>query len=135
MTDQFNNMKKLSGLIILFIALKSGGQELYVFSEPASNMPAHSLSAKLTGHFVTNDKIYGRFTQRYMPEVMLGISKKLMVHLSATMSNMHTNNFRFESYSIYAKYRFFSIDDITSISGWRFLPMLLIPMPLFIMMK
>ncbi|HKB43865.1 MAG TPA: hypothetical protein VKC90_05740 [Chitinophagaceae bacterium] len=105
-------MKKLSGLIILFIALKSGGQELYVFSEPASNMPAHSLSAKLTGHFVTNDKIYGRFTQRYMPEVMLGISKKLMVHLSATMSNMHTNNFRFESYSIYAKYRFLSIDDI-----------------------
>ena len=108
----FNNMKRLSGLIILFIALKSGGQELYVFSEPASNMPAHSLSTKLTGHFVTNDKIYGRFTQRYMPEVMFGISKKLMVHLSTTMGNMHTNNFRFESYSVYAKYRFLSTDDI-----------------------
>jgi hypothetical protein len=105
-------MKKLTVLIILFIALKSKGQELYVFSEPASNMPAHSLSAKLTGHFVTNDKIYGRFTQRYMPEVMFGINKKLMVHLSMTMSNVHTNNFRFESYSIYAKYRFLSIDDI-----------------------
>jgi hypothetical protein len=105
-------MKRLFGLIILFIALKSAGQELYVFSEPASNMPAHSLSAKLTGHFVTNDKIYGRFTQRYMPELMFGISKKLMVHLSTTMGNMHTNNFRFESYSVYAKYRFLSIDDI-----------------------
>ena len=105
-------MKKLTGLIILFLVAKLEGQELYVFSETASNMPAHSLSAKLTGHFVTNDKIYGRFTQRYMPEVMFGISKKIMVHLSATMSNMHTNNFRFESYSVYAKYRFLSIDDI-----------------------
>jgi len=105
-------MKKLAGLIILFIALHSTGQELYVFSEPASNMPAHSLSAKLTGHFVTNDKIYGRLAQRYMPELMFGISKKLMLHLSSTMGNMHTSNFRFESYSIYAKYRFLSVDDI-----------------------
>jgi hypothetical protein len=105
-------MKKLIVLIILFSALTSGGQELYVFSEPASNMPAHSLSAKLTGHFVTNDKIYGRFTQRYMPEVMFGVNKKLMAHLSTTMSNMHTNNFRFESVAVYAKYRFLSKDDI-----------------------
>ena len=105
-------MKKLIVLIILFIALKSRGQELYVFSEPASNMPAHSLTTKLTGHFVSDDKIYERFTQRYMPEVMLGISKKLMVHLSGTTSNMHTINFRFESYSIYAKYRVLSIDEI-----------------------
>jgi hypothetical protein len=87
-------------------------QELYVFTEPASNMPAHSISAKLTGHFVTSDNIYGRFSQRYMPEVMLGINKKLMVHLSSTFANMHTNNFRFESVSMYAKYRFISNDDI-----------------------
>jgi hypothetical protein len=105
-------MKKLTGLIILFIALKSEGQELYVFTEPASNMPAHSLSAKLTGHFVTNDKIDDRFSQRYMPELMFGISKKLMVHVSATISNMHTNAFRYESFAVYAKYRFLSNDDI-----------------------
>ena len=75
-------------------------------------MPAHSISAKLTGHFVTNDKIYGRFSQRYMPELMLGISKKWMVHLSMTVGNMHTSNFKFESYSLYTKYRFLSKDDI-----------------------
>jgi hypothetical protein len=105
-------MKKLTGIIVLFFVVKLEAQELYVFSEPASNMPAHSLSAKLTGHFVTNDKIYGRLSQRYMPEVMLGISKKLMVHLSTTMANMHTQDFKFESYSAYIKYRFLSSDDI-----------------------
>ncbi|MES1221856.1 MAG: hypothetical protein ABUT20_40535, partial [Bacteroidota bacterium] len=105
-------MKKFFLLILLFIAQRSIGQELYVFSEPASNMPAHSISTKLTGHFVTDDKIYGRFTQRYMPEIMFGISKKLMIHLSTTFANMHTSNFKFESYSVYAKYRFLSIDDI-----------------------
>jgi len=107
-----SNMKKLAALIILFSALRSEGQELYVFSEPASNMPSHSISTKLTGHFVGNDKIYGRFSQRYMPELMFGISKRLMVHFLATMGNMHTDNFRFESYSLYTKYRFLSIDDI-----------------------
>ncbi len=87
-------------------------QELYVYTEPASNMPAHSISTKLTGHFVSSDNIYGRFSQRYMPEVMLGINKKWMVHVSATFANMHTDNFRFESASLYAKYRFLSKDDI-----------------------
>lgn len=105
-------MKPFIFFLLFFCSGIAKGQELYVFSEPASNMPAHSISAKLSGHFVTNDKIYGRFTQRYMPEVMFGFTKKLMVHLSATMGNMHTNNFRFESYSIYTKYRVLSIDDI-----------------------
>lgn len=105
-------MKKLIGLIVLFLAAKVEAQELYVFSEPASNMPSHSVSTKLTSHFVSNDKIYGRFNQRYMPEIMFGISKNWMLHISTTLSNMHTQNFKFESYSIYTKYRFLSIDDI-----------------------
>lgn len=105
-------MKKIFSLLFLFIVTKIKAQELYVFTEPASNMPAHSLSTKLTGHFVTNDNIYGRFTQRWMPELMLGLSKKLMVHLYSTFGNMHTSNTEFESYGIYAKYRFFSKDEV-----------------------
>src|ERR1041384_3439962 len=105
-------MKKILIFLFLFIALKINAQELYVFTEPASNMPAHSISTKLTGHFVTNDNIYGRFTQRWMPELMLGINKSWMVHLYSTFGNMHTSNFKFESYGIYAKYRFFSKDEI-----------------------
>ena len=105
-------MKKLFAFLFVFITVKINAQELYVFTEPASNMPAHSISTKLTGHFVTNDNIYGRFTQRWMPELMLGINKSWMVHLYSTFGNMHTSNFKFESYGIYAKYRFFSKDDI-----------------------
>ena len=91
---------------------KTEGQELYVFSEPASNMPAHSISVKLTDHFVTKDKIYGRFSQSFMPQLMFGFSKKFMLHIGATVSNMHTFGFRYESVNLYAKYRFFSKDAV-----------------------
>jgi hypothetical protein len=106
-------MKKWVTLIILFFLFSRGNaQELYVFTEPASNMPAHAVSVKLTDHFVTNDKIYGRFSQRFMPQLMFGFSKKFMVHIGATISNMHTASFRYESFNLYARYRFFSHDEI-----------------------
>jgi hypothetical protein len=105
-------MRKYFPMALLLLALNAGAQELYVYSEPASNMPAHSISAKLTGHFVGSDNVYGRFSQRYMPEIMFGFSKKLMVHVSATFADMHTDDFNFESVSLYAKYRFLSRDEI-----------------------
>ncbi|HEX7902859.1 MAG TPA: hypothetical protein VF487_03190 [Chitinophagaceae bacterium] len=105
-------MTKFFLIVAFFISIKAAGQELYVYSEPASNMPAHSISTKLTGHFVTNDNIYRRLSQRYMPEIMFGFSKKVMVHISTTFANMHTNNFRFESVSLYGKYRFLSRDNL-----------------------
>jgi hypothetical protein len=105
-------MRKIFYLFFILIVNKASAQELYVFSEPASNMPAHSMSVKLTDHFVTKDNIYNRFSHRVMPEIMFGISKKLMVHLSATMANMHTKDFKYESAAIYAKYRFYSADEI-----------------------
>jgi hypothetical protein len=87
-------------------------QELYVFTEPASNMPAGSISIKLSEHFVSLDRKYNRSSHRLMPELMLGISKKLMIHAYGTLSNMHTDNFRGEAIGTYIKYRFLSHDDI-----------------------
>ncbi|NOT50794.1 MAG: hypothetical protein HOP10_05915 [Chitinophagaceae bacterium] len=105
-------MQKIIIVIFLFGLGKLKAQELYVFTEPASNIPAHSISVKLTDHFVTSDNIYKRFSHRLMPQVMFGISKKLMVHAGVTLSNMHTNEFLYESFNIYAKYRFLSKDAI-----------------------
>jgi hypothetical protein len=105
-------MKRSFCIILFLLSIKMNGQELYVFTEPASNMPAHSISAKLTDHFVTNDNIYKRFSHRFMPQVMFGFSKNLMVHVGATVSNMHTADFGYESFNLYAKYRFLSNDDI-----------------------
>lgn len=105
-------MKKIICAIILLVCVeKMMGQELYVFSEPASNMPAKSLSLKMTA-------MYGkgvhssRTLQRYMPELMLGINKNWMVHATASFSDMHQSKFVFESARLYAKWRFLSIDDL-----------------------
>ncbi len=105
-------MRQLFILVLLLAAFRMSGQELYVFSEPASNVPAHSLSVKLTNHFVTSDKIYGRFSNRLMPQVYLGLSKKFMMAAGGTFANMHTPNFRYESVNLYAKYRFLSKDEL-----------------------
>jgi hypothetical protein len=86
-------------------------QELYVFSEPASNMPAKSISAKITAKY-PNSKYNDFFKQRYMPELMFGINKHLMVHASATFSDYYTVNPAWESVKLYAKYRFLSIDNV-----------------------
>lgn len=99
-------------LLLLVAAIKTEAQELYVFSEPASNIPAKSVSIKLTDHFVASDNIYQRFSHRLMPQVMFGINKNLMVHIGATFSNMHTTDFKYESVNLYAKYRFLSKDEV-----------------------
>lgn len=107
-------MRKIFFIAAVLFTMAANGQELYVYSEPASNMPAKSISTKLTGLFVPDDNMYGRLAQRYRPEIMFGFSKKLMVHLSSTFANMHTNKFGFESVALYGKYRFLSKDDFHS---------------------
>jgi len=104
--------KIYSIILLLMMGANVKGQELYVFSEPASNMPAKSLSVKLTDHVVTNDNIYNRISHRFMPQLMFGINKKLMLHAGATFANMHTPDFKYESVNFYAKYRFLSKDEL-----------------------
>jgi hypothetical protein len=105
-------MSKILLILGLLFSITSNAQELYVFSEPASNMPAHSVSTKLLANFVGPQSWKNRSMQRYSPEVMFGISKKIMVHTATTFSNMHTNTFKWESVYIYAKYRFLSFDEV-----------------------
>jgi len=81
-------------------------QELYVFSEPASNMPAHSLSAKLT-YRTPVSKYNSNYRQRYTPEVMFGLNKHWMLHVSSSFSDFYTPQLRWESVKTYAKYRFY----------------------------
>lgn len=92
------------------ISFNSYCQELFVYSEPASNMPAHSISTRLSS-LLGNDA-HDKFVQRYSPEIMFGFNKKLMAHLGISFANMHTDKMQFESVYIYGKYRFLSIDDV-----------------------
>lgn len=100
-----------STAILLLLLFNVSAQELYPFTEPASNMPAKSVSFKL-GAMYGKGPHSSRILQRYTPEVMFGLSKKWMVHASASFSDMHENNFYYESARIYAKYRFLSKDDV-----------------------
>jgi hypothetical protein len=104
-------MRRVLLLLAGFVVYAGYAQELYPFTEPASNMPARSASLKLTSMF-SKQTHTGRGMQRHMPEVMLGLSKNLMIHGSATFANMHGNVFGWESLRLYGKYRFFSRDQV-----------------------
>lgn len=108
-------MKYLLTLVLAGL-LSMGGyaQELYVFSEPASNMPAKSISTKWSTKFAKGRRGHDEegVMQRHSPEIMFGLNKQWMVHVAGTFSDMYSSNIRWESARLYAKYRFLSIDDV-----------------------
>lgn len=85
-------------------------QELYVNTEPASNMPANSLGIRLTNKFFKMEHD-GTTGMRFEPEIMWGVNKKLMVHAIGYAANMMQSSIRMEGGSVYAKYRFLSLDQ------------------------
>ena len=105
-------MKVFLLCLVLGFSSLMNAQELYVFSEPASNMPAHSISTKLSGNFMGPQSWHNQDMQRYIAELMFGVSKKIMVHTGTTFSNMHTDDLKWESVYLYAKYRFLSFDEV-----------------------
>lgn len=93
-------------ILLLGASLRSQAQELFVFTEPASNMPAKSIGIR-----VTNEGIFNKGAMnRTMPEVMLSFNKKLMTHVQGFFSDAD-GKYRLEGGSLYAKYRFLSVDD------------------------
>lgn len=103
----------ITGLLLLSMNA-AFAQELYVYTEPASNVPAKSISAKLTGMYIPSQKPYYRNMQRVMPSLSVGLSAKWMLNGGVSFADMHTNNFRWEGAWIYAKYRFLSNDNMHS---------------------
>ncbi len=99
-------------LIITFSGIKA--QELYVFTEPASNMAAKSMGIRMGYKQFNMEHKTSNNVYRLNPEVMVGVSKKIMLHVNGYASNMMQNKLKFEGGSVYAKYRFFSKDDIHS---------------------
>ncbi len=83
-------------------------QELYVNTEPASNMARHSLGVRLENQGYFNPD----FRSRNTLEVMYGASKNWMVHASGYVSNFYRQKQHLEGFSAYAKYRFLSVDSV-----------------------
>ncbi|MBS1918387.1 MAG: hypothetical protein JST87_19130 [Bacteroidetes bacterium] len=105
--------KIISCIIMLCLSFIVHAQELYVSTEPASNMAAGSIGLRFNSKLFKM-KYESGYTYRLDPEIMLGISKKIMVHVNAYASNMYQSNMKFEGGSVYGKYRFLSNDDIHS---------------------
>ncbi len=105
-------MKRILLPMLLFLGMQGKAQELYVYSEPASNIPAHSISGKISAGYMREESITKRLMQRYMPEIMFGLNKNLMLKLGSTFGNVHTTNLRWESLYLYGKYRFLSKDEL-----------------------
>lgn len=98
----------LMASVLLVMACPVFSQELYVNTEPASNMATHSLGIRLENQGYFNPS----YKNRSSLEVMYGASRTLMVHGSAYLSDYYQKQQHFEGGSVYAKYRFFSIDSV-----------------------
>ncbi len=98
--------------IIFIITFRLSAQELFVMTEPASNMPTGSIGARL-GQSLMKREFNSGYDFHVMPEIMYGASKSLMLHTSVFASNRNGKT-KLEGASFYGKYRVFSIDDIHS---------------------
>lgn len=103
-------------LVLFFISLQSVvtlySQELYVFNEPASTLPARSISFKLKNHLVQETALLSQFSIRTAPQLFFGVNKNLTLRVGGSVSSMYSTQAKLESYHIYAKYRFLSKDAI-----------------------
>lgn len=86
-------------------------QELYIFSEPASNIPAKSLNLKYVGKY-QRGVMSGNNEHRQMLSAQFGIDRKWMLRTGMTVSNMYQPATKFESANLGFKYRFLSRDDV-----------------------
>lgn len=83
-------------------------QELYSVTEPASNMAARSIGFRIDNSMMDEIRT-SKINYHLIPEIMVGVSKKLMIHGGAFFSNRN-DRLRAEGVSLYAKYRFLSND-------------------------
>lgn len=105
-------LRLLSIVLGLSICSIVKAQELYIFSNPASNIPAKTIVAKASmktmKSYHNNEREY-----RFMPELQLGLTKNWMLTGGVSFSNMFfQSKQQFESARLYTKYRFYSNDEL-----------------------
>lgn len=105
-------MKYILSLVFVLATFQTNAQELFVVTEPASNVPAGSVGIRI-GQSLFKEKINSGYNYHLLPEVTWGINKNWMVRMVVFVSN-RSNKLVYEGGSFYAKYRFFSVDDLHS---------------------
>lgn len=105
-------MRYLSIVFLVLISFQIKAQELFVVTEPASNVPAGSIGIRVAQSLM-NKEIESGSLYNLSPEVTWGVNKNLMVRASAFLNNS-SNELEGKGAGVYAKYRFFSVDDLQS---------------------
>lgn len=105
-------MRKVVILFFAFLYQINYSQELFVVTDPASNLPANTLSVRVM-QSVFKEQIETGYNYHAMPEITYGISKNLMVR-STVFVCTRSNSIIAEGASFYAKYRVFTTDDVNS---------------------
>jgi hypothetical protein len=98
-------------MFVLFINV-AGAQELFVFSEPASNMPAKSLGIRVS-NWLMYDKSSQSLNYQLIPELMWGVNKNLMIHFDGFFTNQG-GNFHAVGAGTYVKYRIYTADAVNT---------------------
>jgi hypothetical protein len=107
---QTYTMKFLFTGILICLSLSLFSQELFVYTEPASNMAAKSVGVRLSNSLMKENST-GKVNYHFIPELMVGVSKSIMIHAQAFLSNRN-NTMVAEGGSLYLKYRFYSQDEV-----------------------
>ncbi|MBP6755571.1 MAG: hypothetical protein KA210_05430 [Bacteroidia bacterium] len=105
-------MRKLLFVLLTISCQTLFSQELFVVTDPASNVPANSLAVNIM-QSTFKEKFEPGYNYHLMPEITYGVNKNLMVRGSAFIST-RTNELYAEGGSVMAKYRFLSSDDLNS---------------------
>jgi hypothetical protein len=97
-------------VFLLCFGFQIHAQELFVYTEPASNIPANVLSTRIMTS-VYREKFESGNNTHFMPEIRYGISSKLMVQGQAFISN-RGNDFVTEGGALYGQYKFLNNDEV-----------------------
>ena len=97
-------------IILLLLSIKSYSQELFVYTEPASNMATNNVGVRIMASAMYR-KSNSDINFHLMPELMYGVSDKIMVHTAAFVSNRNSSLVG-EGGSVYAKYKFLNNDEV-----------------------
>lgn len=105
-------MKHTVSILCILLTHHVTAQELFTWSEPASNMAAKSFGFRSTNTFMKENGS-GKYDYLLRPEIMWGISGKMMMHAEGFFGN-ENNGFKANGAALYFKYRFLSNDEVHS---------------------
>ncbi|MDP2175334.1 MAG: hypothetical protein Q8K70_05415 [Bacteroidota bacterium] len=101
--------RNLALIVLSFFVLQAKAQELFLLTNPASNVPKNALIFRGMNSFFQRT-IDNSISYHLMPEIEYGLSKKLMLITNGFISN-ERNKLNFEGASFLTQYRFYSNDE------------------------